>query len=51
VGAVKGMRLRGTSNEWLATAWKWAEWVGSVGADSGYLALAFMHKRLMGRVF
>jgi hypothetical protein len=29
VGAVKGMRLRGTSNEWLATAW--------VGAGSGYL--------------
>lgn len=27
VGAVKGMKLRGTSNEWLATAWK----VGGVG--------------------
>ena len=27
VGAVKGMRLRGTSNEWLAAAWK----VGEVG--------------------
>ncbi len=22
VGAVKGMKLRGTSNEWLAAAWK-----------------------------
>jgi len=31
VGAVKGMKLRGTSNEWLATAWK----VGGVGRLSG----------------
>ena len=27
VGAVKGMKLRGTNNKWLATAWK----VGGVG--------------------
>jgi len=31
------MKLRGTSNEWLATAWKWVEWAGWAGAGSGYL--------------
>jgi len=46
VGAVKGMKLRGTSNEWLATARE----VGRVGreAGSGYLALAFMHIKVIG---
>jgi len=41
VGAVKGMKLRGTSNEWLANAWKWAEWEGKQ-------AVAALHSVLMG---
>jgi len=41
VGAVKGMKLRGTSNEWLATAGKWLEW-------EGMQAVAALHSVLMG---
>ena len=26
---------------------KWAEWAGRVGADSGYLALALAHNKVM----
>ena len=40
VGAVKGMRLRGTSNEWLATAGK-AGGVGGMGRCRQWL-LGFM---------
>ena len=46
VGAVKGMKLRGTSNEWLATAWKWAEWEGKQAVATWLYALA--HSVLMG---
>ena len=46
VGAVKGMKLRGTSNKWLATAWE----VGGVGRQQALATwlYALAHSVLMG---